>query len=360
MNYYVNPNFTSVERVFPYQNRYGYIRLDMNENPEGLPEELVQKVLKRVNSTFLSTYPEPDVFLRKYANSIGIDEDNLMVTNGSDMGIRYIFETFGKPNSEVVTVSPSFEMYWVNCKLTGVKHIPVSYNNDFSISVQNILEAINENTSIVVMLNPNNPIGNAYKKDEVISIIEKAKKCNSIVLIDEAYHYFYAETFLDLALNYKNVIVLRTFSKIYSLAACRLGVVISNNEIIRYLKQSKLSFEVNSFALLFGEAIVEEDGLLDYLIETAREGKEYVLNALCECGYECKTGLGNFIFVKPNMAPKEIEKKLREQKKILVHSFSHPLLKDYLRITTGSIRIMKIFVDALLDVDKKMNDSSLG
>ena len=159
-NYYVNPEIRRTERVFPMQGRYGFHRYDMNENPEGLPSEFVDSVLKEVTPEFLATYPEPDRFLHKYADFIGAEYENLMATNGTDMAIRYLLETFGERGKEVVTVSPSFEMYRINCSILGLKHIAVEYENDLTIDIDKIVCAITQDTRIVVLLNPNNPIGN--------------------------------------------------------------------------------------------------------------------------------------------------------------------------------------------------------
>ena len=125
MNVYVDAFVKNTVRIFPPQGRYGKFRYDMNENPEGLPKEFVDSVLKEITPEFLAIYPEPDRFLRKYAKFVGVKFENLMCTNGSDMAIRYLLETFGEVGKEVVTVSPSFEMYWVNCNILGYKHVPV-------------------------------------------------------------------------------------------------------------------------------------------------------------------------------------------------------------------------------------------
>lgn len=254
----------------------------MNENPEGLPKDFVDSVLKEITPEFLAVYPEPDRFLNKYADFIGVQYENVLATNGSDMAIRYILETFGEQGKEVITVAPSFEMYWVNCCILGLKHVPISYEEDLSMDVNKIINAINPDTRIVVLLNPNNPVGNVYTEKEIQLIINKAKSMNAIVIIDEAYHYFYPNTFLQYALQENNVIVLRTFSKLFSLAACRLGVVISNPEIIHYIKNAKLTFDVNSFALLFGEKIIDNPQLIDNLISTEKEGKDFTLKSLKE------------------------------------------------------------------------------
>lgn len=351
MSYYIDECIRNTERVFPIQGRYKFYRFDMNENPEGLPKEFVDTVLKEITPEFLSIYPEPDRFHQKYAQYVGVNPANVLATNGSDMAIRYIMETFGEKGKAVVTVTPSFEMYRVNCSILGYNHIPISYEPDFSIDVEKILRAINTNTRIVVLLNPNNPVGNVYSTDELHRIIKQAQKFNTIVVIDEAYHDFCPISFLSAAMENENVIVLRTFSKLFSLAACRLGVIISNEKIIHYIKNAKLTFDVNSFALLFGEKILERPDIIRDLISAEAEGKSYILNVLQQQGYECRNCQGNFILVKPNHCAREVAIRLKDEKKILVHSYGNELLKDYLRISVGSPKVMQIFGEAFLSVD---------
>lgn len=354
MSYYVNEYVKNTERIFPEQNRYCYNRYDMNENPQGLPKEFVEKVLKEITPEFLSIYPEPDRFLEKYANFIGVNFENVLATNGSDTAIRNILEVFGEVGKEVITVSPSFEMYRINCLLLGLKHIPVEYKEDLSIDINNILEKICKDTRIVVLLNPNNPVGNVYNDDDVIKIITKAKQYGAIVLIDEAYHYFYNQTFLRFTKDFDNVVILRTFSKLFSIAALRLGVIVANNKIIDYLKRFKLTFDVNSVALLFGERIIDEPELLDNLIKIEREGRNYILNELKNKNYECRDCKGNFIFIKPKSEAKVIAEKLKNEKHILVHPYNNGLLGKYIRVSTGSIEAMQLFLKNFLEVDNKI------
>ena len=235
--FYVNKYIKETVRVFPEQGRYAKYRFDMNENPDGLPKNFVDSVLKEITPKFLTVYPEPDRFLHKYADFIGVDFNNVTATNGSDTGLRYIMETFGEVGKDIVTVSPSFEMYWVNCCILGYRHVPVPYEDDMTIKIENILNVITDNTRIVALLNPNNPIGNVYTQEEINQVIEKTKQVGAILIIDEAYHYFYPNTFLKTALKNDNVIVLRTFSKAMSIPALRLGVIISNPQIIHYINK---------------------------------------------------------------------------------------------------------------------------
>lgn len=350
MSVYVNPFVREMKRIFPPQGRYGKLRYDMNENPEGLPKEFVDSVLKEITPEFLAIYPEPDRFLRKYADFVGVKFENLVCTNGSDQAIRYLLETFGEVGKEVVTVAPSFEMYWVNCMLLGYKHVSVAYESDLSLKIEKVIAAINENTCIVVLLNPNNPVGNVYTDEEFAAVQKRAEEVGALVIVDEAYHYFYSKTFLKNALAAPNVVVLRTFSKLMSLAAVRLGVVIGNPEFVGYVRNLRLTFDANSVALLFAERLMDHPEIVDGLIKTQQEGKDWLLAQLHDKGYLCRDCMGNFIFIKPNREAHEVAKAL-EERNVLVHPYGNPLLKDYVRVSTGSRQAMEKFLHAFLAID---------
>lgn len=349
--YYVNENIKNCVRVFPEQGRYDYARYDMNENPEGLPQWFVDEVLKEITPEFLATYPEHDKFRKMYAEYIGVQPENVAVTNGSDMAIRFALEVFAEKGSSVVTVAPSFEMYWVNCSMLGLKHVPVSYEADLTMNADKIVAAIDETTDVVVLLNPNNPIGTVYTKEEARKIIERAREVGAVVIVDEAYHYFYQHTFLPLIREYDNVMVFRTFSKLFSLAAVRMGMMIGNEELIGYARKSMPSFEVNAVALKFGEHLMQHTELIEELMHTEAEGKAWLLAELQERGYEATPSHGNFIFITPKKPAQKVAEALRE-KKILIKTFGNEFLKKYVRISTGSKKAMKIFLDAFLEVDR--------
>lgn len=353
MDIYVNPFIKNTVRIFPSQGRYGKLRYDMNENPEGLPKEFVDSVLQEITPEFLAIYPEPNRFLKKYADFIGVQFENLMCTNGSDMAIRYLLETFGETGKEVVTVAPSFEIYWVNCNILGYKHVPVQYNEDWTINIDKIVSAITEDTRIVVLLNPNNPVGNVYTEEEFNKVQKRAEEVGALLIIDEAYHYFYSKTFLNQALKCSNVVILRTFSKLMSLAAVRLGVIIGNSKLIDCVRKARLTFDVNSIALLFAERLLERPDVIQSLIQTQQEGKDYLLSELRKLGYWCKDCMGNFVFVKPKKNAYVLTQYLEEKHNILVHSYGNSLLKDYIRISTGSITAMKRFLGCFLESEKE-------
>ena len=352
MNYYINPNISSTPRVFPKQGRADFHRYDANENPEGLPKDFVDLVLKELTPEYLAMYPEPERFISKYANYIGVDKDNVYCTNGSDHGIRVLLETFGEPGKEVVTVSPTFEIYWVCCSLLGLKHKPVQYEADFTINIDVILDAITSETRVVVLLNPNSPIGNLYSEEEVKSIIDKAKRIGAVVILDEAYHYFYDKTFLHFAIENDNVLLLRTFSKLMSIAGCRVGMVVGHKDLIHWVKNSRLAYEMNAVGLLFAERILEHPEMIEYLVKQEKEGKEFLMDELQKRGYWFMDCHGNYVLLKPKHDAHEVARKLSEEKRTLVHTYGNSLMKNLIRVTTGSRKAMEFFVDVFFDVDK--------
>nr|MCR5054336.1 histidinol-phosphate aminotransferase family protein [Lachnospiraceae bacterium] len=309
-------------------------------------------VREQITPEFLSTYPEPEGFRRKYAEYIGADPTNIFIANGTDMVIRYVLETFGEPGKEVLTVTPSFEMYRINCSLLGLIHKAVPYEEDLSIDTGKILGAITENTRVVVLVNPANPVGNVYSDEDIEKIRARAEEVGAILMVDEAYHYFCPESSVRSALSHKNVIVTRTFSKLFSIPALRLGVAIAHPDIIHYLRNGQLSFDVNAVALLFGEALLDRPEIIEELTASEREGKDYLCAELSKAGYEHIKCAGNYVLIKSHRAPRDVESDLYE-KKILIHAYGNPTLKDYIRVTTGSRRVMEKFFATFIEIDEK-------
>ena len=263
-----------------------------------------------------------------------------------------LLETFGEVGKEVVTVSPTFEIYWVCCSLLGLKHKPVQYNADFTISIESILNAMTNDTRVVVLLNPNSPIGNLYSDDEVHKVIDKAKQIGAVVILDEAYHYFYDKTFLHFALENDNVVLLRTFSKLMSIAGLRVGMIVGHKDLIHWVRNSRLAYEMNSIGLLFAERILEHPEMIDDLIRQEKEGKTYFIGELEKRGYWYMDCRGNYVLVKPKHNAHEVSRRLAEEKKTLVHPYGNAMMKDMLRVTVGSVNAMEFFTQVFFEVDK--------
>lgn len=351
--YYVDPIIKELYRVPQPEGRAAYLRLDQNENPDGLPKWLFDSVMKKVTPEFLAIYPEETIPTTKYAKLLGLEKNNVTLTAGSTVGMGYVIKVLGQPGKDILCVTPSFAMYEVYAKSIGMNVKQVKYEDDFSFDIEKTLLQIDNNTSIVVLVNPNMPVGNAYSKDQIVAVIEKAQKNNAIVIIDEAYYYFYDKTCIDLLKEYDNVVVLRTFSKMLSMPSLRLGAIISNPTFIQYINNYKPHYTVNSIALLFCEAIVDNhEKLLLELKEQYNEGKDYILKALNDNGYTTIPSEGCYVCIKPKYKTSRELTDLLEENGILILCGKDGLT-GWLRLTIAHKKYMEEFMNTLLKIDVK-------
>jgi len=351
MSKYVKNHISNLERIRPMQNRIDYIRLDMNENPAGLPKDFFSKVISKLTPEMISMYPEPSRLESLLCKKHDVTNENIIITNGSDEAIKSIFEIFSKEGSKFISVYPTFEMYMVYAKMFNLEISTINYSDDMNISIEKIVQEIDENTSIIALLNPNNPIGTVYTSDEVERVITKANSVGAIVIIDEAYHYFYDRSFINLIEKYDNIIVTRTFSKACSIAGLRIGYAVGSKAIISSLEKIRQTFNVNTVSLLFAEEILLENGLIDRLVEIELEGRNFILEKLEKSGRKTYAQNGNYVFFKPLTNKIDVIEKLKENK-VLVRGYSVPILEDYIRISTGSKEIMEKFWNILQIVDE--------
>ncbi len=351
--YYTNKNLVNLERIFDQNERKDFLRLDLNENPGGLPKKFIKKVLKNVTPQFVAQYPETLEFTKVLADFINVDIKNICLTNGSSEAIRYVIQAFTSENGRIVGVVPSYFMFQVYSQMYGRNFIKVPYEEDLSMNIDNIISELTDDTELLILLNPNNPMGNVYSVEEFEKILSVAKEKEITVLVDEAYHYFYKETFLKYALENKRVFVTRTFSKLFSMAGCRLGYVVGQADDIKLVQKLCTPHNTNAFAMKFAEEIIKNPKVLENLIEKYLEGRTYLISELDKNNYEHKGDAGNFIFIKPKGDAQKIVKKMKDEKKILIKSY--PDVGKFgtcLRVTIGEKKFMKIFMDALLEIDK--------
>ena len=143
-------------------------------------------------------------------------------------------------------------------------------------------------------------MGNVYSEEDFKILFEVANKKQITVLVDEAYHYFYPKTFIQYALNKEHVFVTRTFSKLFSMAGCRLGYVVGWPEGIKMVQKLCTPHNTNAFAMKFAEAVIKNPKVLQSLIDNFNEGRKFLIDTLDNNGYQHKGEAGNFIFIKPN------------------------------------------------------------
>lgn len=350
--YYLDPKVDHLYRIFDQNERKDYLRLDLNENPGGLPEDFISSVLKDVTPQFLAQYPETLHFTEVLAKYLNTDIDHLCLVNGSAEGIRYIIQAFTNEKGRIVGVVPSYFMFQIYSEMYGRNFVKVPYDQDLNMDVNNIINELTDDTQLLILLNPNNPMGNVYSDEEFEKIFLVAKEKKVTVLIDEAYHYFYPKTFIKYALEGEHVFVTRTFSKLLSMAGCRLGYVVGWPEGVKMVQKMCTPHNTNAFAMKFAEAMLTTPGMIDKLITNFTEGRQYLINWLDQHEYSHKGEAGNFIFIKPKTDAHKIVARMKSDKKILIKSYPNVgNFGDCLRVSIGEKKYMQQFTVALEEID---------
>lgn len=339
----------------PNTSRLGYLRLDKNENLTPLGQGFLELVKSEINEDLISSYPEVYPLYQKIAQWTGVDLDQIYISAGSDGAIKAAFEVFVEAGDEVITLHPTYAMYYVYSEMFGAKLKKIEYEADLTLENSKIMQSITDKTKLICIANPNSPTGTIIKRHDLISIIEYAQEKDILVLIDEAYYMYYPETFISDVLSFSNLIVTRSFTKAMGLASARLGFAVSNPYITGCLKKVRPIYEVNSFSILLGELIIDNQDIVLKNMELFREGKQYLLNSLGSVGLKFFDTYANFILI--DVGSRELALKIKKElykKKIIISAgYSDIPLDRCIRVSISEKKHMQIFVNSLREVLKK-------
>lgn len=327
------------------------IKLASNENPLGPCPRAVQAIRDYAPQVHL--YPDGGCYYLKkdLASHVGVDPDNIIVGNGSDEIVSMIARVFIQKGDEAIMGDPSFLMYKIDTKLSQGKIIPVPLDN-FKINVSGMIKSITPKTKLIFISNPNNPTGTIISKEEMQKIIE-AIPPEVLVVCDEAYYEYvdeqgYPDTLFRVKEG-KNVIILRTFSKIYGLAGMRVGYGIARKGIVSILNRVRPPFNVNSLAQVAARASIQDKEHIKKSKILVREGKEFLYAELRKLGIPFVPTQANFILIKTGEKTKNIVLALLN-KGIIVRSMEAYNLPHYIRLTIGRREENETFVRELKHV----------
>lgn len=338
-----SPETVAKEAGVPAEN---IIKLDANENPYGCSP----RVKKALGSySYFNVYPDAEQtelrgLLQGYT---GVGARHIVAGNGSDQLIDLILRLFVAPGDEVINCVPTFDMFRFSTALCSGKLVEVARDEKYRVDVSTIKKAITKKTKIILLANPNNPTGTFIPKQDILELVDTGVP----VLADEAYIEFSGETVTPLVPEYKNLLVLRTFSKWAGLAGLRVGYGIFPPKIAGYLLTIKNPYNVNVAALI---AVRESLKDIDYLREKVRvivAERERLFGELSKLGWlELLPSKANFIFCHVrNGKASEIQQEL-QKRGILIRYFDLPRLRNSLRIGVGKPEHTDALLKALREI----------
>ncbi len=313
-------------------------KLASNENRLGYSEKVKEAVEQAVK--IINDYPDPlsKQLRRAIADKTNVEIENVIVGSGSESLLAILCRTFFHNKQNIITADVTFIGMFVQAKIRGVKLKKIPVTSDYRFDVKAIVNAIDENTKMIYIANPNNPTGTYINSTEFEWLMEQIPE-NIIVIMDEAYYEF-ASHVTDypnvLGYKFKNVIVLRTFSKGYGLAGFRVGYGIGPQNLIEYMYKTKMTFEPGGIGQAAALAAFYDYEFLEKSIKMVEEGRELLYRFFEENNIEYVRSVSNFVLM---VLPSEEEaiyltEKMLEQGVILrrINAFGLP---NCIRITVG-------------------------
>ena len=328
-----------------------YIKLNTNENPYSPSKKVIEKI-KSMNLEDLKLYPDPDVsklreviadyFSKKISEKF--TKEQIFVGNGSDEVLALIFMTFFNKGDKVYYPDITYSFYPVYADLFDLKEVRIPLNENFEIEIDKYFGLDGH----IIITNPNAPTSIALKLNEIEKIVKNNP--TQLVVIDEAYVDFGAESSVKLVNKYDNVLVVQTFSKSRSFAGMRLGYAIGSENIIEGLNRLKFSFNSYTVDRISIEAGIESFKDDDYFVKTNAkiiETREKTVKKLKELGFKVLNSSANFIFISHNKVfAGDLYKNLKDNG-VLVRYFAKDRIDNYLRVTIGTDEDMEIFIEKL-------------
>lgn len=324
------------------------IKLASNENPLGCSPIAKQAIQNMVDE--LALYPDGNCTELKQvlAQKLGVSPEQLILGNGSDEIVEMISHVYIEPGDQALIGDVTFSRYQASVELMDGQCIEVPLR-DHTFDLDSFYNAITDKTKIIWLCNPNNPTGTIYSAAEQEKFLDAVPK-NILVVIDEAYHEYttdasYPET-IKLIDRYDNLIVLRTFSKIYGLASLRIGYGIANPIVIDLLNRIRGPFNVNSAAQVAALAALQDQEFVNKSKHNNEIGKKYLYAAFDEMGLEYIPTQANFIMVNVGRDSRQVFRDLL-LRGIIVRSGDIFKMNNWLRVTIGTPEQNQAFIKAL-------------
>ena len=322
-----------------FKSKLAKIKLSANESALG-PSPKSKKEYLKVAKSF-ARYPDSDgTFLRKtLSDKFKLDKNRIILGSGSDQIFELVCKSFLKKGDEVIVPKYSFIIYRIYSKMNGAKVI-YSKENNFTVSVKDIINKVTKKTKIVFLANPNNPTGTYIKKKD-LQYLRKKLKNNILLVVDDAYFEYVKQkdylSALQIFKNYKNVVITRTFSKIYGLAGLRVGWGYACKEIINALNKVKPPFNVSRPALFAASAAIKDSLWLNKEIKHVNKWNKKMFNEFKKMKIETNKSYSNFLLVNFDRVKVNSSKvfKLLAKTGILVRKMDVYGIKNSLRITIG-------------------------
>lgn len=329
------------------------LRLDRHEKVDNWDKKIFLDIINNQKNYIFGTHPNLSNLYKFISRLTKIPEKNILVTSGVEGGIKCLFETFTKKNDLIVFPNPTFMMYEVYSSAFHTKPLRINFDTKFKLNLEKIEFFLKKKPKIFFLPNPNSPIEGDLTKKEIISLIKKARKVGCLFVIDEAYHGFGSDTFVEYIKSFDNLIILRSFSKSFGLPSIRLGYMVSNKTIIEKISQKRPAYETNVFSSIVSEYFIKNIKIVKKYNSDIIKSRKWLTKKLNDLNIFNVASKSIQVLIKFDKNVNKIVS-LLEKRKIYVKG---PLKNPYencIVITIGSKKKMNFFVTNLAKILKSL------
>lgn len=328
----------------PTGGRSDKLRMDFNENTVGCAPHIAQFLRDQITEAQLSVYPDYGGVREALAPYFGVEPNQILLTNGTDEAIQVLVNTYIDDADEVLLLRPSYAMYRFYAEVAGAAIREIEYRlPDLKFPLEELLAAITPRTKAILVASPNNPTGTGLSLEEIERLIDRAP--HAAVLIDEAYFEFSGITAIHNINQSPNLFVSRTFSKVFGMAAMRIGCLFSQSQNIAYLHKAQSPYSVNALAALAAREAVRDTAYVEGYVAEVLAARDLLYDGLTRLGIRYTPSAGNFVLGFFGDRAVEVRDALKGQA-ILVRDRSYEI-PGGVRITVGTREQTQKVLDAL-------------
>ena len=332
------------------------LRLDFNENTLA-PSPKVLEAVRALTAESFTKYPEREPMEIKVAAYLNLDHKQVILTNAVDEAIHLIAFTFLNIGDEAIVATPSFFMYDVAIGSMGATLTRVQADDSLIFPFDRFLAAITSQTKLIILSTPNNPTGTTLTRAQIHTIAKAAPQ--AVIFVDEAYFHFFGETVLNDLDLFPNILVARTFSKVYGLANLRIGLIAGHADLVKHIRKAASPYNVNGVAIAALDAALTDDAYVNWYADQIRAGREQMAAGIAALNVPQWPSHANFILMRIGKLHKEFVLAMKSHGVLVRDRSTDPGLEGCVRITIGPTdhvaKGLAALKQSLLDINWKLD-----
>lgn len=334
------------------------VKLASNENPLGPAIQVIDAIQSEAKN--ISLYPDSESRELKsaLAEKYQLEQEQIFLGNGSDEILDLLMTLILNPGDEVIQADPSFIKYELSVKSRGGSSVKVPLDKDYKHDLKAMEAAITDQTKAILICNPNNPTGTMLKKEEIEAFLENISE-EILLIVDQAYYeYITAEDAFDgveLLSKYSNLMLIRTFSKVYGLAGMRIGYALANPELLQYLNRVRGPFNINSLAQKAAVTALKAESHVEICQNLNKKEKDFLYQKFEDLDLEYIKTEANFVMVNTEMPAEEVFQKL-QQEGVIIRSGEQFGMESWIRVSVGTRADNEYFIRNLKALLVEEND----